>query len=107
MPTFRSMCHGGIWWTLTRSLIALTHGRTTSYVVSDIGAIDPTRWQSWHFAWKIGATSLAKVGLPPAARASARAEGSARPATIATTPETATTALLRDGSTLIGCISTS
>jgi hypothetical protein len=26
-----------------------------------MGAIDPTRWQSWHFAWRIGATSFANV----------------------------------------------
>src|SRR5260370_20479637 len=61
MPTFRSMCQGGIWWVLTRSLMDLTHGRTSSYVMSDMGAIDPTRWQSWHFAWRIGATSFANV----------------------------------------------
>jgi len=30
--------------------------------MSDIGAIDPLRWQSWHFSCKIGAISLANVG---------------------------------------------
>jgi hypothetical protein len=29
--------------------------------MSDMGAIDPTRWQSWHFAWRIGATSFVNV----------------------------------------------
>jgi len=31
--------------------------------MSDIGAIDPGSWQSWHLAWKIGAMSLVKVTL--------------------------------------------
>src|ERR1700733_1055160 len=31
--------------------------------MSDMGAIDPLRWQSWHFSWKIGVMSLAKVGV--------------------------------------------
>jgi hypothetical protein len=28
-------------------------------VRSDIGAIEPGWWHSWHFAWRIGATSFA------------------------------------------------
>src|ERR1700689_4654525 len=26
-----------------------------------MGAMDPARWHSWHFSWKIGAMSLANV----------------------------------------------
>src|SRR3954447_7765160 len=60
-PTLRSMCHGGIWRVETRCLIDLAHGRDSSNVLSDIGAIDPGSWQFWHLAWKIGATSLVNV----------------------------------------------
>jgi len=46
MPTFFSMNQGGISRLPVRILIALAHGRTSSYVVSDIGAIPPFgRWQ--------------------------------------------------------------
>ena len=39
------MCHGGICRDATRTLIDLAHGRVSSYVISDIGAIDPGWWQ--------------------------------------------------------------
>ena len=42
----------------------------SSYVTSDIGAIESARWQAWHLSWRIGATSLAKVTGSPAAHAS-------------------------------------
>src|SRR5262249_46383103 len=61
MPTVLSMCHGGICCVITRSRIAFAHGRACSYVSSDIGAIESTRWQDSHFSWKIGATSLVNV----------------------------------------------
>src|SRR5690348_16332987 len=67
MPTVLSRCHGGICRVATRSLIAFAHGRVSSYVTRDIGAIDSFRWQAWHFSWKIGAISLAKVGFAGAA----------------------------------------
>ncbi len=55
------MCHGGICRVATRSLIERAHGRASWKEMSDIGAIDPGWWHSWHFAWKIGATSFEKV----------------------------------------------
>src|SRR5579864_858755 len=59
-----------------------------------MGAIDPTRWHSWHFACKIGATSLANVTdlpagcEPPSVVASAAIAGpdSVRKALNASTP---------------------
>src|SRR5205807_9069926 len=61
MPTVLSMCHGGICRAATRARIARAHGRTASYVMSDIGAIESGRWHASHFAWKIGAISLVNV----------------------------------------------
>jgi hypothetical protein len=61
MPTVLSMCHGGICRDATRVLIDRAHGRASSNVMSDIGAIEFGRWQASHLAWKIGATSLVKV----------------------------------------------
>src|SRR6476660_5837319 len=55
------MCQGGISRAATRDLMALAHGRVSSYVTSDIGAIDPSLWQDSHFSWKIGATSFVNV----------------------------------------------
>jgi hypothetical protein len=47
MPTFFSMYQGGITPGLSRScvrcLIARAYGRTSSYVISDIGATDAGR----------------------------------------------------------------
>src|SRR6516225_5968986 len=40
-----------------------TQGRTSSYLMSDIGAIEPGSWHDWHFAWKIGATSFENVSV--------------------------------------------
>jgi hypothetical protein len=45
MPTFRSMCHGGISRLATFWRIERAHGRASSNVRSDIGAIAPGRWQ--------------------------------------------------------------
>ena len=56
------MCHGGICRASTRARIERAHGRASGKVRSDIGAIDSGRWHASHLAWKIGATSLAKVG---------------------------------------------
>src|SRR5580704_4378016 len=61
MTTVLSMCQGGIWRVTTRSLMALAQGLDSSYVTSDIGAIESLRWQFWHFSWKIGAMSLVNV----------------------------------------------
>src|ERR1700674_5262590 len=47
-PTVLSMCHGGIWRLITRSRMDFAHGRVSSYVTSDMGAIDPLWWHSWH-----------------------------------------------------------
>jgi hypothetical protein len=44
------MCQGGIWRVDTRWRIDLAHGRTSWYVMSDIGAIEPGSWHAWHFA---------------------------------------------------------
>src|SRR5215831_5405197 len=44
MPTLRSMNHGGISRCEIFVLMDRAHGRASSYVVSDIGAIDPGRW---------------------------------------------------------------
>jgi hypothetical protein len=39
MPTVLSMCHGGIWRATTRDLMERAHGRVSSNVMSDIGAM--------------------------------------------------------------------
>jgi hypothetical protein len=57
------MCHGGIWREVTRVRIERAHGRVSSYVTSDIGAIEFGRWHASHFSWKIGAISFVKVGF--------------------------------------------
>src|SRR4029450_13983105 len=61
MPTVLSMCHGGICLEPTRAAIDFAHGRASSYVRSDIGAMLLGRWHDSHFCWKIGATSLVNV----------------------------------------------
>src|SRR5579862_2978825 len=61
-PTLRSICHGGITRVMTFSRIERAHGRASLYVSSDMGAMEPGRWQFWHAFWKIGAMSLEKVG---------------------------------------------
>ena len=43
MPNDLSRCHGGMVRVSTRCLIALAHGRVSSYVMRDMGAIDPLR----------------------------------------------------------------
>src|SRR5688572_31456833 len=53
---------GGISRATTFALIALAHGRASSYESSDIGATSPGRWQLAHLAYMIGAISLANVG---------------------------------------------
>src|SRR5918993_5493170 len=59
--------HGGISRATTLALIALAHGRASSYDSSDIGATSPGRWQFAHLLYMIGATSLANVGTAGAA----------------------------------------
>src|SRR5262249_29455376 len=71
MPTLRSICHGGIWCSLTLALIDRAHGRVSAKVISDIGAIELGRWHASHLSWKIGATSLVKVGVLGASAAAA------------------------------------
>src|SRR5687767_11310447 len=53
---------GGISRATTFDLIALAHGRASSYDSSDIGATSPGRWQFAHLPYMIGATSFANVG---------------------------------------------
>ena len=53
---------GGISRAITLVLIALAHGRASSYDSSDIGATSPGRWQFAHLPYMIGATSFANVG---------------------------------------------
>ena len=65
----RSYRYGGISPVVTFCLMARTQGRTSWKVVSDIGPIAPGWWHCWQFFWRIGATSLVKVG--PAAAPSA------------------------------------
>src|SRR2546423_1336661 len=61
MPWVLSMCHGGMSRCATRCLIDRAQGRASSYVMSDIGATVPGRWQTWQLRWKMGATSLLNV----------------------------------------------
>src|SRR6185436_11867252 len=56
-------CQGGICRSDTRVLIERAHGRVSSYVTSDIGAIESVRWHASHFSWKIGAMSFVNVGF--------------------------------------------
>src|SRR5436190_20940028 len=67
MPMFGSMCHGGMLRRTTFSLIAFAHGRASSYVTKDMGAIEPGRWQVWQDRWRMGATSFVKVACRSAA----------------------------------------
>src|SRR5262249_4558207 len=69
LPTVGSAPHGGIWRATTFCLIARAHGRASSNAMSDIGAIAVGRWHSTQFLYRIGATSLLKVGVPPNAGA--------------------------------------
>src|SRR5262249_4126511 len=54
--------HGGISRLETFARIERAQGRASSKVWSDIGAIDPGRWQSWRNRWRIGAMSFVKGG---------------------------------------------
>src|ERR1700736_2945990 len=47
-----------------------------------MGAIDPLRWHSWHFACKMGAMSLANVTGLPAGAALVRSAAVAGPASV-------------------------
>src|SRR5215813_8468617 len=73
MPTVLSMCHGGICRDATRARIDRAHGRTSSKVRSDIGAIESGRWHASHLLWKIGATSFVNVGVGAVVSAGAAA----------------------------------
>src|SRR5512146_3016071 len=61
MPTVLSMCHGGMRRSATFSLICGAFSTASPYVRSDIGAIEPGWWHSWHFCCRMGAMSLAYV----------------------------------------------
>src|SRR6188472_3948411 len=54
--------HGGISRATTLDLIALAHGRASSYDNNDIGATSPGRWHVAHLLNMIDATSFANVG---------------------------------------------
>src|SRR3954465_15446809 len=79
MPMVLSMCHGGIWRAPTRDAIDFAHGRASSYVISDIGAMLSGRWHDSHFCWKIGATSPVNVGIFGASAAVAGSAATSRP----------------------------
>src|SRR5262249_44461648 len=79
MPMVLSMCHGGIWRAETRAAIDLAHGRASSYVCTDIGAMLSGRWQASHFCWKIGATSFVNVGVFGASAAAAGSAATIKP----------------------------
>src|ERR1019366_674737 len=64
-PTFLSICQGGMVRLTTLSLMERAHGRASFHVSSDIGAIEPGRWQFSQAFWKIGATSFVNVGVAP------------------------------------------
>src|SRR5262245_1269619 len=61
IPIVRSMWNGGISRAATLVFIVFAHGRASSYVMSDIGAISPGRWQVTHERCRIGATSFVNV----------------------------------------------
>src|SRR5213593_4900971 len=67
MPTLRSMNHGGISRCETFAFIERAHGRASSYVINDIGAIESGRWHFVQEACRIGATSFVNVTWPAAA----------------------------------------
>ena len=62
MPMVLSMNQGGILPTApvwpVRCLMLRAQGRTSSYVISDIGAMDSGRWQCWQLRCRIGAMSF-------------------------------------------------
>src|SRR5262245_61734101 len=66
-PCCGSAPHGGMTRAATFSRIAVAQGRTSLYVMSDIGATSPGRWQLTQFLYTIGATSRLKVGDSAAA----------------------------------------
>src|SRR5262245_59648693 len=65
MPMFFSTYHGGMTPARgpmpVRCFIARAQGRTSSYVVSAIGATPSGRWQFWQLRCRIGAMCLLKV----------------------------------------------
>jgi hypothetical protein len=75
MPTVRSTCHGGISRREMRARIDRAQGRTSSYEMSDIGPMEPVRWQLWQARCRIGATSLVNVGTGAAAGCAPAAPG--------------------------------
>lgn len=74
-PCAGLMPQGGISRSATTVRIDFAQGRASSYVMSDIGATSPGRWQSTQRAAKIGATSAENVTLRAGALSSAWAEG--------------------------------
>src|SRR6516165_11455547 len=100
MPTVRSICHGGIWRSVTRALIDRTHGRASAKVISDIGAIESGLWHASHLSWKIGAMSFVNVGGVLAASAAAAAPGKTR-APVSTHAPNATVRALLDVDSVI------
>ena len=62
MPMFFSTYHGGMTPACgpipVRCLMARAHGRTSSYVLSAIGATPSTRWHFSQLRCRIGAMSL-------------------------------------------------
>src|SRR5579863_6623468 len=45
LPKCGSANHGGIFFVSIACLMAFAHGRVSSYVMNDIGAASPGRWQ--------------------------------------------------------------
>ena len=60
-PTFLSICHGGISRAATLLRMERAHGRVSSYVMRDIGAMLFSRWHTWHERCRMGATSFVNV----------------------------------------------
>ena len=67
-PTPGSGFQGGISRSATTEAISAARLRACSYVSRAKGPTWWRRWQSWHFFWRIGATSLVNVGGPSACR---------------------------------------
>src|SRR6266849_2882435 len=76
-PYFGSGDHGGILPASTAARIAFAHGRVSSKVRSDMGAISPGRWQPWQRFCKIGSMSLWNVRVTGAAWSTAACEAAA------------------------------
>src|SRR5262249_43110791 len=67
IPIFLSMNHGGISPAEVARFIARAQGRASAYVLNDMGATPPLRWQFSHERCTMGAMSFVNVTSPRAA----------------------------------------